>query len=248
MVEYIKSKKGYFYKVYKNGEKKRISKEDYSKNIKRVGNGSAVSRPSMVEIKHSFKTQEEIIKELQTKQKYKEWIDKGSYYGLISDTLNAELFKVRPYSYYDVNNNIIRVSMIQKDFRPDVINIPVFGQVIKPRPSSYISQGTFKIVDKNQPLNTAGLATCTGLAMNIGNKKFMTHLDALTNIEDIIIAIKDTMKKEKIKGSTIHPTIYAGTLDSELTIEKAKQICTEVSILTENITQKYVCMIDDITF
>jgi hypothetical protein len=34
MVEYLKTKKGYFYKLKKNGEKKRISQEEYNKKIK----------------------------------------------------------------------------------------------------------------------------------------------------------------------------------------------------------------------
>jgi hypothetical protein len=43
MVEYLKTKKGYFYKLKKNGEKKRISQEEYNKknktrkNIKMIG-------------------------------------------------------------------------------------------------------------------------------------------------------------------------------------------------------------------
>ena len=43
MVEYLKTKKGYFYKLQKNGEKKRISQEEYNnktrKNKKIVGLG-----------------------------------------------------------------------------------------------------------------------------------------------------------------------------------------------------------------
>ena len=38
MVEYIKTKKGYFYKLLKNGEKKRISREEYNKKIKQGKN------------------------------------------------------------------------------------------------------------------------------------------------------------------------------------------------------------------
>jgi hypothetical protein len=34
MIEYIKSKKGYYYKLLKNGEKKRISQDEYNKKIK----------------------------------------------------------------------------------------------------------------------------------------------------------------------------------------------------------------------
>ena len=35
MVEYLKSKKGYFYKLLKNGKKIRISQEEYTKKNKR---------------------------------------------------------------------------------------------------------------------------------------------------------------------------------------------------------------------
>ena len=34
MVEYLKTKMGYFYKLKKNGEKKRISQEEYNKKNK----------------------------------------------------------------------------------------------------------------------------------------------------------------------------------------------------------------------
>lgn len=37
MVEYLKTKKGYFYKLKKNGEKKRVSQEEYNKKNKKVG-------------------------------------------------------------------------------------------------------------------------------------------------------------------------------------------------------------------
>ena len=36
MVEYVKTKKGYFYKLSKNGEKKRISQEEFSKKQKKT--------------------------------------------------------------------------------------------------------------------------------------------------------------------------------------------------------------------
>lgn len=38
MVEYLKTKKGYFYKLLKNGEKKRISREEYNKKIRQEKN------------------------------------------------------------------------------------------------------------------------------------------------------------------------------------------------------------------
>ena len=47
MVEYIKSKKGYFYKLLKNGEKKRISQEEYNKkNNKMIGGYYLFKKPN----------------------------------------------------------------------------------------------------------------------------------------------------------------------------------------------------------
>jgi hypothetical protein len=40
MVEYLKTKKGYFYKLKKNGEKKRISQEEYNKKNKKMIGGA----------------------------------------------------------------------------------------------------------------------------------------------------------------------------------------------------------------
>lgn len=40
MVEYLKTQKGYFYKVLKNGKKKRISQEEYNKKNKRIIGGA----------------------------------------------------------------------------------------------------------------------------------------------------------------------------------------------------------------
>ena len=66
-----------------------------------------------------------------------------------------------------------------------------------------VDQGKFVIVEKNQTLTTAGLFTCVGFGMIIGNKKFMAHVDATTNIEPIILAIKRTVEEEGIDNSKI---------------------------------------------
>lgn len=42
MVEYLKTKKGYFYKLKKNGEKKRISQEEYNKKNKKMIGGAEI--------------------------------------------------------------------------------------------------------------------------------------------------------------------------------------------------------------
>ena len=234
MVEYLKTKKGYFYKLKKNGEKKRISQEEYikknktRKNKKMIGGG---------------RTEQEIIEELKTKGKYDEWISLGSKFGLTSDTLQSNFFLVRPYKYYDVDENLVNVSMITSTYRPDVDNIAVFKQHYVKDPT-HVDQSKYRIGNISEELSTTGLATCTGLAMIIGTKKFMTHLDATTPIDPIISAIGKIITTEGIVAGSLNPIIYAGNLDSSLTLEKAKEICSRVGIPETNYNIENVCMMD----
>lgn len=237
MVEYLKSKKGYFYKLKKNGEKKRISQEEYikknktRKNKKMIGGG---------------RTEQEIIEELKTKGKYDKWISLGSKFGLTSDTSRAKIFLVRPFKYYDVDENLVNVSMVTTKYRPDVDNIAVFEQHVVKDPT-HVDQSKYRIVNNSEELSTAGLATCTGLAMIIGTKKFMTHLDANTPTGPIISAIGEIIATEGIAADSLKPIIYAGRLDSSLTLEKAKQICSRVGIPETNYNIEYVCMMDRVS-
>jgi hypothetical protein len=163
---------------------------------------------------------EELIDELKSKNKYEEWVRHGSYFGLISNC-DAKYFLIRPYKYYDMNENIINVSMIQKTFRPDVTNIPVFKVVLEIDPT-HVDQDSFRIVEKNETLSTGGLATCTCLAMVIGNKKFMAHIDALTDINPILFALK------KLDAPIEKANIYTGELGSTISLQKTITICKEI--------------------
>jgi len=234
MVEYLKTKKGYFYKLKKNGEKKRISQKEYNKknktrkNKKMIGGGMS---------------EQDIIDELKTKGKYDKWVSLGSKFGLTSNTLKAKYFLVRPYNYYNVDGNIVKVSMVTQEYRPDVDNIAVFEQFVVENPTD-VKQSMYRIVDISEELSTAGLATCTGLAMIIGTKKFMTHLDSTTPIDPIISAINKIITTEGIVAGSLNPIIYAGNLDSSLTLEKAKEICSRVGIPQTNYNIENVCMMD----
>ena len=192
------------------------------------------------------KTQEEIIDELKTKGKYDEWVKLGSNFGLTSDTLKAKFFLVRPVKYYDVDGNIVNVSMITQTYRPDVDNIAVFEQIVVEDPTR-VKQSKYRFVDSSEVLSTSGLATCTGLAMIIGTKKFMTHLDATTSIYKIIIDIRKVIATEKIEPSSLTPIIYAGNLDSSLTLQKAKEICLQLGIPETNYKIQNVCMFTRVT-
>ena len=236
MVEYLKTKNGYFYKLKKNGEKKRISQEEYNKNKTRKNKKNK-------KIIGGGKTEQEIIDELKTKGKYDEWVSLGSKFGLTSNTLQAKFFLVRPYKYYDVDGNLVNVSMIQSMYRPDVDNIAVFKQHFVKDPT-HVDQSKYRIVNISEKLSTAGLATCTGLAMIIGTKKFMTHLDATTDIDPIISAIDKIIATEGIVAGSLNPIIYAGDFDSSLTLKKAKEICSRVGIPETNYNIENVCMMD----
>ena len=225
MVEYLKTKKGYFYKLKKNGEKKRISQEEYNKKNKTRKNKKMIG---------GGRTEQEIIEELKTKGKYDEWITLGSNFGLTSDTYEQNfflgsnfgltsdtyeqnVFSVRPYKYYDVDKNLVNVSMVTSTYRPDVDNIAVFKPHYVEDPT-HVRQSEYRIRNISEELSTTGLATCTGLAMIIGTKKFMTHLDATTPIDPIISAIGEIITTEGIVAGSLNPIIYAGDLGSSLTL------------------------------
>ena len=237
MVEYLKTKKGYFYKLKKNGEKKRISQEEFNKKNKTKKNKKTIA---------GGRTYQEIVEELQTKGKYDEWTRLGSNFGLTSDTLQAKFFLDRPYKYYDIDGNLVNVSMVTNKYRPDVDNIAVFKQHYVKDPT-HVDQSKYRIGNISEELSTAGLATCTGLAMIIGTKKFMTHLDATTPIDPIISAIDKIIKTERIVAGSLKPIIYAGSLDSSLTLEKAKEICSRVGIPETNYKIENVCMMDRVS-
>ena len=167
-------------------------------------------------------------------------------YGLTSDTLQGRFFLVRPFKYYNVDGNLINVSMVQKTYRPDVDNIAVFKQVIVEDPTN-VKQSKYRIVDISETLSTGGLATCTGLAMIIGTKKFMTHLDATTPMDPIISAINQTITLEQIVSDSLIPIIYVGALNSSLTLQKAKEICLSLGIPETNYIISNVCMLDRVS-
>ena len=94
-------------------------------------------------------SEEDIIDELKTKGKYDEWVSLGSKFGLTSDTLQSKYFSVRPFKYYDVDGNIVNVSMVAKKYRPDVDNIAVFEQFVDP---TLIDPWSFRPTTRREPI------------------------------------------------------------------------------------------------
>ena len=192
------------------------------------------------------KTEKEIIDELISKGKYDEWVNLGSYFGLTSYTLKTKYFLVRPYKYYNIDDKIVNVSMISKNYRPDVNNIAVFKQIIEFNPL-FVNQNTYKIASLNEELITSGLASCSCLAIIIGNNKFMAHIDATSNIFIFINAISNLINEE-IELINLIPYIYAGCIFSEISLSKTIDICKSIGIPEINYKIKTnVNMFDNIT-
>lgn len=191
------------------------------------------------------KTEKEIITELKAKEKYDEWVKLGSRFGLTSNTLKSKFFLVRPYHYYDMDGNVVNISMVDTTYNQNVNNIAVFTQLVVEDPT-FVHQGKYKIVNNTDILSTSGLATCSGLSITIGNKKFMAHLDAITKIHNIIVVIKNEIMKENIDINVLMPTIYAGSLNSSISLQKAKDICLTVGIPPQNYMVLNVSMFDKV--
>ncbi len=189
------------------------------------------------------KSEKEIIDELIKENKYEKWKELGSNFGLTSDTLNIDTFKTRPFKFYNVYGEIVNVSMIEPNYRPDLDNVAVFEQFVEEDPS-HVNQGTYKIVNSNEPLTTTGLATCTGLTMLIGDKKFMTHLDATTPVSSIIDKIREVISEQRADPNDLEPHIYTGNLETDITLQKAKDICSAVGIPKDKYIIEQVCMFD----
>jgi len=182
----IQSEKNYFYKLYKNGKKKRISFEIYQKG----GVG---------------KSEEDLIKELKDAGKYDEWFRKGHFYGI---TMRGNRNR-RFYEYTVMDGSRRKFSTITESYWDGQINTPVFD--IVGSNSNYVRQRSFKIVPNSKKLHTFGMSTCSGLTMKLGNQKFLSHIDAITDTSEMLSAIQECLRKRGLTTSDIsNVKIYRG--------------------------------------
>ena len=70
---------------------------------------------------------------------------------------------------------------------------------------------SFKIVPNSKKLHTFGMSTCSGLTMKLGNQIFLSHIDAITDISEMLSAIHECLRKQKLTTSDIsNVKIYRG--------------------------------------
>jgi hypothetical protein len=198
--------------AYRNFMKKRLS---FAMNI---------SNPNpSTKNKNRCKSKQEIIRELKEAGKYEEWVKKRHLYGIILPNLPLN------YEYTVMDGSIRKFSTITKSYLEGQINTPVFDFIGSN--SNYIGQGSFKIVPNSRRLNTFGMSTCSGLTMKLGNKKFLSHIDAITDTSEMISAIQKCLRKQELTTSDIsNVKIYRGPQNSNRSYEIILKLLERLSI------------------
>jgi len=203
--------------AYRNFMKKRLS---FAMNI---------SNPNpSTKNKNRCKSEQEIIRELKDAGKYEEWVKKRHSYGIILPNLPLN------YEYTVMDGSTRKFSTIVSSYQNGKINIPVFDFVGSN--SNYVGQGSFKIVPISRRLNTFGMSTCSGLTMKLGNKKFLSHIDAITDTSKMLLAIHDCLRKQKLTTSDIsNVKIYRGFEKHNRSYEIIQELLKRLSIPKNNI-------------
>jgi hypothetical protein len=169
------------------------------------------------------KSEKEIKKELEKAEKYGEWVQKKKLYGIILPNLPLN------YEYTVMDGSTRKFSAITNLYCDGQINTPVFDYVGSN--SNYVGQRSFKIVPNSRRLNTFGIASCSGLTMKLGNKKFLSHIDAITDTSKMLLAIHDCLRNQKLTTSDIsNVKIYRGPQTSNRSYEIILELLKSLSI------------------
>lgn len=198
--------------VYRNFMKKRLS---YAMNI---------SNPNpSTKNKNSYKSENKLIKELKDAGKYDEWVKKGHLYGIILPNLPVN------YLYTLMDGSTRKFSTITKSYWDGQINTPVFDMVGSN--SNYVGQMSFKIVPNSKKLHTFGMSTCSGLTMKLGNSKFLSHIDAITDTSEMLSAIHYCLRNQGLTKLDIsNVKIYRGHQNSNRSNQIINELLERLSI------------------
>jgi len=98
--------------------------------------------------------------------------------------------------------------------------------------SNYVEQGTYKIIPKSSgPLETSGLATCSAISFTINDSSvFMSHIDALTNIEMIASKLNSSYQPIQFTNVKIWYGDGFGSTTSHHTQKKIAQFASLIGL------------------
>ena len=196
------------------------------------------------------------IDELKKIGKYDEWVSKGCYFGCI-----AQPPKPCVFIYTNIYNKSIGVNQVSKKYKIDHVCFPVFNFIRKGKMNdlpdylmknvpikTLVEQDKFIITNNKETLVTFGLATCVGVGMIIGNKKFMAHISASTDTKPIIKVIYDSIKEQEIDDNEISNIyIWEGILDPcRHAYKKVYQILEKFNIPQTSINEKKVFLTEEV--
>lgn len=200
--------------------------------------------------------------DLKKYNKYEEWIEYGSYFGIVRDPPHQRVAIYKNMHGEDVGVNEATTDLgkisgkittyfpifkfVRRGTLKDLPEELTVGMIMK----HVVDQGKHLIMNKTETLTTSGLATCVALAIQIGNKKLMSHVDSTTNIHRIIRDIQQTMTDEKIDSSGIDKVrVWEGTLYGNWhALKKVDKIIEEVGIDRKKIHRQPVCFMSSVSF
>ncbi len=98
--------------------------------------------------------------------------------------------------------------------------------------SKHVQQGSYKIIPKSiGPLETSGLATCSAISFTMNDTSiFMTHIDALTNIEMIAAKLNSSYQPIQFTNVKIWYGTGFGSATSHHTQKKIAQFATLIGL------------------
>lgn len=189
---------------------------------------------------------DEIIMILQITGKYDEWKQHGAKIGQINSIYEPFC---DTYIYTCAYGGTIQVNQVFKyesNMKKNIYDkyIPVLSFCSVNKNQMRVNQGEYKIVNASDTLMTFGLSTCSCLVIQFGNKKFLAHIDATTNIFPMYNAIVKYANKQKF---IMHAYIYVGTcIGYQYAMNKAYEICKKLNIDEKFIVEQTVQMFEDI--
>lgn len=197
-------------------------------------------------VKSSQKTKEhDIIESLKNALLYDEWVKNGSKFGMTWCPPDKYSTFVTYKNAYGENIDVNFVG--NYDERNNVICTPVLYYVGKSEKNTFVRQNEFLIVDNDKVIMTAGLLTCSALIMYFGNKKFLAHFDASSNINISYNAIINSLEDQNLTTASIkNVKIYHGLMMHEYSLNKAIMLCTKLDINCDSIQISDATLFDEI--
>ena len=233
MVKYLKTKKGYFYKFKKNGEKKRISQEEYNKKNKTRKNkmigGGVIDEIEKDTLETEFEQKNAIIN-----------YGKGpiSTYNLVNCIAIGGVFKINE------NSGTFLTHESPTDYLEQITKLTRINTILKEKKAIITQIILFRIDEPSQSIYANGFTTENIIELMV------TFCENLFKITPIIHKYSCDISTMRCGKATLSPTSYSNNLvPLRFTSPPSKTVITPsgnfiVKVLTNKSGEKiYECPI-----